>query len=105
MGTAELRLMMIEQRGCIYCAAWDTEIGSIYEKTAEGRAAPLMRQELRAPLPDGVTLAAPPVYTPSFILLHNGAEVARLEGYPGPDFFWPMLEDMLQSAAVPKNQP
>ena len=28
--------------------------------------------------------------------LDDGREVARIEGYPGRDGFWPMLGDMLQ---------
>lgn len=91
----ETRLMMVEQPGCHWCAAWHTDIGTEFPKTGEGRRAPLLPQQLRAPLPDGVTLDSRPTYTPTFVLLHNGAEVARLEGYPGEDFFWPLLGAML----------
>jgi hypothetical protein len=35
------------------------------------------------------------IYTPTFIILSNGAEVARIEGYPGEDFFWPLLNQAL----------
>ena len=35
------------------------------------------------------------IYTPTFILVENGVEIARLEGYPGEDFFWMLLEEML----------
>lgn len=92
---ADLRLMMVEQPGCIHCAAWDAQIAPIYPLTPEGRAAPLMRQQLRDPLPKGVVLDVPPVFTPTFILLDDGVEVARLQGYPGEDFFWGLLGQML----------
>lgn len=94
---ADLRLMMVEQPGCIHCAQWDAQIAPIYPLTDEGRAAPLLRQQLRDPLPPGVVLDAPPVFTPTFILLQDGTEAARLQGYPGEDFFWGLLSQMLDT--------
>lgn len=99
VASAETRLMMVEQAGCSYCAQWHAEVGPEYPKTAEGIAAPLLPQDLRAPLPEGVTLTSPPVFTPTFILLVDGQEQSRIEGYPSEDFFWPMLADMIAKAA------
>lgn len=93
---AETRLMMVEQAGCTYCAAWNAEVAPEYPNTAEGKAAPLLRQDLRAPMPEGVTLTSPPVFTPTFILLHDGTEIGRIEGYPSEDFFWPLLANLLK---------
>ncbi|MCV6598289.1 MAG: hypothetical protein OIF40_14535 [Mangrovicoccus sp.] len=92
---AETRLMMVEQSGCHWCVQWHKDVGPEYPKTAEGQRAPLLRQDLGAPLPDGVTLTSRATYTPTFVLLQDGAEIARLEGYPGEDFFWPLLGAML----------
>lgn len=96
---AEMALLMVEQAGCVYCAQWDREISAIYPKTDEGRAAPLRRHDLRAPTPMGVTLDRPPLFTPTFILLDDGREVGRIEGYPGEDFFWGLLGGLLKQAA------
>ncbi|MFN4156159.1 MAG: thioredoxin family protein [Paracoccaceae bacterium] len=95
---SELELLMVEQPGCIYCAAWDAEIAPQYPLTDEGKAAPLVRQQLHAALPDGVVLRSPPVFTPTFVLLHNGEETGRIEGYPGEDFFWPLLAGLIEQA-------
>lgn len=95
-----LRLMMIEQPGCHYCARWDAEIAPQYPLTDEGRTAPLVRTDLRAALPDGVTLDRPAAFTPTFVLLRDGHEAGRLEGYPGTDFFWPLLQDMITVASA-----
>ncbi|MFN6976739.1 MAG: thioredoxin family protein [Gemmobacter sp.] len=97
-----LRLLMVEQPGCIYCARWDAEVGDAYALTPEGQAAPLLRHRLRAALPYGVTLTRPAVFTPTFILLDaQGQETGRIEGYPGEDFFWGLLGRLLEDAAVP----
>ncbi len=92
---AELRLLMIERPGCVYCARWNADIAPIYDKTPEGRAAPLERVQLAGPYPADAVLSAPPVYTPTFILIDDGREAGRIEGYPGEDFFWGLLGTML----------
>jgi hypothetical protein len=97
-GFAGQVLLMVDQPGCAYCMAWDREIAPAYPNTDEGRAAPLRRARLGAALPAEVVLERPARLTPTFILLREGREVARLEGYPGPDFFWPLLGEMLAIA-------
>lgn len=92
---AELRLLMVEQPGCAYCARWDAEIAPIYPMTSEGQAAPLDRVQLRGPYPEGIALGPRPVFTPTFILVQNDREAGRIEGYPGEDFFWGLLARML----------
>ncbi|WP_136645902.1 thioredoxin family protein [Tabrizicola sp. YIM 78059] len=96
----ELQLLMFEQAGCIYCAQWNAEIAPQYPLTDEGKAAPLMRLQLREPLPDGLSLVAPPVFTPTFVLVEDGIEAGRIEGYPGADFFWPLLAGLIAGSAA-----
>lgn len=90
-----LELMFVHQPGCTWCAAWEREIEPIYPKTEEGQRAPLRRWQLHTDLPEDVTLDTPALFTPTFILLDDGREMDRLEGYPGADFFWPILGRML----------
>jgi hypothetical protein len=98
---AGLELVMVEQPGCAYCALWDAEVGPGYAKSSEGRAAPLRRIPLHGKPPADLVLAAPPVFTPTFILVRDGREIGRLEGYPGADFFWPMVADLIARADPP----
>ena len=104
---AEVRLLMGEQAGCAWCIRWHKEIGPIYPKTEAGRAAPLWTADIREPMPEGVTLKRPSTFTPTFVLLDGGNEVMRLEGYPGEDFFWGLIENALTSQgymeAAPKS--
>ena len=94
-------LLMVEQAGCIYCARWDAEVAPEYPLTAEGEAAPLARADIRSDLLDTLEITSRPVLTPTFILLRDGVEVSRLEGYPGEDFFWGLLQRMLTEADIP----
>lgn len=98
-GGAQFQLLMIERDGCSYCRQWHEEIGPAYPKTAEGQAAPLYRLDIKAPLPSGMTLTGrQPAFTPTFVLLSGGAEVGRIEGYAGDEFFWVLLDGMLKNA-------
>jgi len=89
-------LIMVEEAGCVWCARWNREIADIYPKTPEGQHAPLRRIDKRAPLPADLDLARPAFFTPTFILVRDGKELARIEGYPGEDFFWGLLGEMLK---------
>jgi len=40
-------------------------------------------------------------FTPTFILVDDGREVGRIEGYPGEDFFWGLLGMMFERANIP----
>ncbi|MEY3003185.1 MAG: regulatory protein SoxS [Pseudomonadota bacterium] len=88
-------LVMVEQRGCSYCKSWHADVGPEYPITPEGRFAPLRVVDLRA-LPDDLILVRRPVFTPTFVLTLDGREIARLEGYPGEDFFWVLLDQLLR---------
>lgn len=93
---AEVELVMVEERGCIWCARWNAEVAPEYPLTDEGRAAPLRRIDLNAARPDDLTFSGALRLTPTFVLVVDGQEKARLEGYPGEDFFWPLLGQMLE---------
>jgi hypothetical protein len=94
---SDLKLVMVEQPGCAYCAAWNDQIAPAYPHTDEGAFAPLMRADLRAGPPAGMTYSRRVTFTPTFILVMDGAEVARMEGYVGEDFFWPVYAKLLES--------
>ena len=89
-------LIMVEQEGCVYCEQWDAEILPIYAKTPESKVAPLRKMDLFDGFPGDVTFARAVNFTPTFVLVRDGVELARIEGYPGEDFFWGLLGMMLE---------
>lgn len=95
---AAMELLMFEQPGCIYCARWDAEVSPEYSKTAEGRTAPLRRLDFHSPVPSDLTIERSPAFTPTFVLVVDGVERGRIEGYPGEDFFWTLLADLISMA-------
>ena len=89
-------LLMIESVSCEWCEMWHEEIGTVYSKTPEGKYAPLKRIDIADFPPNSVAKIRLPNFTPTFIILNNGTEVARIIGYPGEDFFWHLLHDALK---------
>ncbi len=88
-------LIMVDQVGCPYCELWDRQIGPIYPKTDEGLAVPLRHMDLHNEFPGDITFARGVNFTPTFVLVEDGQELARIEGYPGEDFFWGLLTRLL----------
>jgi len=93
-------LVMFRRAGCPWCQAWDREVA--YAKTALGRELPLRMAGLDGESPD-IVLKAPVRYSPTFVLVEDGREIARIEGYPGADFFWGLLENAARRLRAPPD--
>jgi hypothetical protein len=88
-------LIMVEQQGCYYCEEWKDQLGHIYPKTPEGKYAPLKTLDITEV--DGIKgLERDVIFTPTFILMEKNKELGRLEGYSSEDFFWELLEVILE---------
>lgn len=86
---------MVEAPGCSFCAAWKRDILPGYATHPTGRRLPLTLVPLNGPWPDGIALDRAPSITPTFVLLNDRIEIARIEGYPGARHFWPQVEALL----------
>lgn len=95
-----LRLLMVERGDCIYCRAWHAQIGPGYAGSAAGKAAPLLTVDMDGAWPDGLVLARRPFITPTFILLDEGVEVARVEGYFVQERFYPAINNLLATTVI-----
>lgn len=93
---AEAKLIMFEDDGCVWCELWRKEVGKIYHKTPEGRQAELVVLDIFDDVPEQFDLISDAHYTPTFVLVDNGKEIGRIEGYPGEGFFWGLLGKMLE---------
>lgn len=89
-------LLMFESDTCRWCDAWHAEIGPIYPKTSEGKRAPLRTVDIGDPRPGDLDHINGVRFTPTFVLIDDdGQEVGRIYGYPGEDFFWGLLEELI----------
>ena len=92
---AAAELVMFERAGCPYCESFDREIGSIYDRTDEGKIAPLRRVDIHKPVPSDLKFVAMEPLTPVFVLVDHGREMGRIRGYPGEDNFWGLLAGLI----------
>lgn len=89
-------LVMFEQAGCAWCEAFDSEIGSIYDKTEDGLRAPLRRVDITQARPRDLAFIEIERLTPLFVLVDNGREIGRIRGYGGREMFWTQLYMLMQ---------
>lgn len=90
-------LVMIEDRGCPYCARFDAEARDSYVKSREGLMAPLVRYRRGDP---AIAFLERIVYSPTFVLLVEGREVGRAVGYQGAELFWMEIAGLMAKAGL-----
>jgi protein-disulfide isomerase len=101
--TVPVRVVMVEDVGCRFCAAWEREVGMVYDKSLEGQFAPLQR--VRRGAPELANLAKPATFTPTFIVMQGSTEKGRITGYPGESYFWEELKEILLGLGFGATQP
>ena len=90
-------LLMVEDRGCPYCAKFDAETRGSYVNSAEGKLAPLVRRRRGDP---EIAFLERVVYSPTFVLLVEGREVGRAIGYQGSELFWMEIASLMRKAGL-----
>lgn len=94
--TSAAELVMFEQKGCVWCQKFDREIAPAYDKTSEGKRAPLRRLDIGNPVPGEFAFIKRERFTPVFVLVDEGREIGRIRGYPGDIFFWGLLSTLIE---------
>src|ERR1041384_8407033 len=75
-------LVMFEQKSCVWCQRFDRDIAPAYDKTSEGKRAPLRRVDIAQPAPADLSFIRRERFTPVFVLIDQGREIGRIRG-PG----------------------
>ena len=89
-------LIVFEQKGCVWCQRFDREIAPAYDRTSEGKRAPLRRLDIAQPVPSELGFIRRERFTPVFVLVEEGREIGRIRGYPGDTFFWGLLASLIE---------
>lgn len=88
----KIGLIMVDEPGCSYCRKFDAEVGGSYNRTTQGRFAPLVKVRRKA---RELSSFNPVIYTPTFILVRRSEELGRITGYPGAENFYAELDSLL----------
>ena len=87
------RLVYVFSDHCVFCKAWERDVGSLYGDTEYAKKAPLFKIDIGR-FKEYFTDVKPNVsVTPTFILMSGNDEVGRIVGYQNRDmFFWALSE-------------
>ena len=88
-------LLMITNKYCPSCQAWEHDVGNVYPKTELANRFPLVRIELEDKDTEFSTYRAEVRGTPTFIFLKDDLEVGRIEGYSDAEMFWWLVDDIV----------
>ena len=72
-------------------------MGRVYSKTDEAAILPLRRVDLHAVRPADLRAIGGVRFTPTFVIMHCGKEVARITGYLGDEQFWGLLDASIRT--------
>ena len=103
MSVFAAELIMFRAKYCEWCEVWDKEVGIVYAKTKEANKAKLRMVNIHAKRPADLADIKGVVFTPTFILFHEGKEIGRMLGYVSEDFFWGQLEQLLNKLPTKQN--
>ena len=90
---ADSRLIMVTSDYCPSCQAWELDVGKVYDKSPYAITLPLTRVEIGSKMPGGVTFQKPVIGTPTFLIIYNGQEIGRQNGYIDAEMFWWWLSE------------
>lgn len=94
-------LLVVSDRTCGPCILFERQVGILYGKTDEARLAPLRMLAYGRSPPDDYAFVGVPKVAPTFVLVDQGREVGRFEGYSGDELFWMNLTRLLQQLPQP----
>jgi hypothetical protein len=90
---AETRLVMFGTADCGGCRVFYLESLQDYWTSEESTAMPLSIVDAAALGTAGNALRAPLSTYPTFVLMRDGREIGRIDGYPGREVFFATMAD------------
>lgn len=88
-GAAEL--VIYKSNHCEVSQRFLSEAASEYGMTRAGKVFPLRQVDIDSELNGAVLLNSPVDSTPTFVIVDEGHEIARMTGYPGKEYFFQIM--------------
>ncbi|MDC3234609.1 thioredoxin family protein [Candidatus Puniceispirillum sp.] len=87
------RLVYVFSEHCVFCKAWERDVGNLYGDTEYAKKAPLIKIDISLFSKQFNDLTPNVSVTPTFILMSGNDEAGRIVGYQNRDmFFWALSE-------------
>ena len=97
-------LLVVSDRSCGPCILFEREVGTTYARTEEARRAPLRLLPHGKPAPAPYGFIGQAKVAPTFVLVDEGREIGRFEGYSDDELFWMRLTVLLRELDAPGRQ-
>lgn len=89
-------LLMFEHKGCVVCKKFKAEMLPKYLKSKFAKDMPI--RSIIGDDPDpykGLELKGFPfIYSPTFVLVQDGKELVRIQGFTGEKLFWQQMQNI-----------
>ena len=89
----ELKILMFDSNFCMFCEAWEQEIGIVFEKSDYAKYFQLMRRDRSKQDQINIDLKSTVIGTPTFVIINKNREIGRIVGYSGAEMFWWQLSE------------
>lgn len=88
-------LIVLEVANCIYCDIFRRDVLPGYQKSKRSEELPLRFVDLNDPAFEQLKLASSVSMVPTIVLMREGREADRINGYTGPEAFFHTVARML----------
>jgi hypothetical protein len=91
-------LIAFEAPGCNYCPVFRRDVLPSYPATRAGKTAPLRFIDVNEPAAERLQLSSPVTVVPTLVIMRDGVEIGRINGYFGRENMHRMLDTLLPAA-------
>lgn len=88
-------LIVLEAPNCIYCAIFRRDVLPNYQKSKRAAELPIRFLDLNDPAADQLKLSSSVTIVPTVVLMRDGSEAGRIDGYWGPEAFFQSISRMM----------
>ena len=90
-----IELIAFEADGCNYCPVFRRDVAPSYAASRTGKMAPLRFVDVNDETAASLKLASPVTMVPTVVLVRDGVEITRINGYVGRENMHRLLEQFL----------
>ena len=96
--TSPFELIVVEAKGCVYCAIVRRDILPFYESTERGKQVPMRFVDINELEASQLETTGPIDTVPTIVLFKDHKEIGRMTGYLGPDAFFHTVDRLISTS-------
>lgn len=92
-----IEVLVFETESCLYCRVFRRDVVPQYRQSKRAKVAPLRFVDAHKADLDRLGLKRPVTIVPTVVVLRDGREAGRINGYMGPEPFFHMMSQIVRS--------